>query len=300
MKTAFVATLLLSLWLGWGQRVYADPIGEEEFWSLLAQTEAILSDPADSDRISALRTQWQAIDSVRLEGREILLDVRWISEGLDTSSEGDIAVLQRQMSALLAYHSRGSYSLSGTGASLDALETVLQDARFQYPEVTPTPAPTHVPSVELEPMEVTGGSSVSQLILLVVGAIILAAVVTYFARTIAIQTTTLQTEADDDPNTSHDAQQRAENHEAARDYRSAIRYLYLASLLLLDERGLIHYDRTLTNREHLRQVSSNTSLFELLRSIINLFEDVWYGFAPVDEEGYRDYCQAIDHLRRLV
>ncbi len=87
--------------------------------------------------------------------------------------------------------------------------------------------------------------------------------------------------------------------EASQDYRAAIRYLYLSSLLTLDERGLIRYDRTLTNREHLRQVADNQPLFDLLRPIVNVFDRVWYGFAPVDAALYQDFRQNVERLTQL-
>jgi hypothetical protein len=36
------------------------------------------------------------------------------------------------------------------------------------------------------------------------------------------------------------------------DYRTAVRYLYLSLLLLLEEHGLLRYDRPLTDREYLQ------------------------------------------------
>ena len=84
-----------------------------------------------------------------------------------------------------------------------------------------------------------------------------------------------------------------------RDYRSAIRYLYLASLLMLDEHGLIHYDRTLTNREHLRQVAGDPELADALRPVVETFDDVWYGFASVNETIYQEFRANVERLRNM-
>lgn len=271
----------------------AEPIGVDEFWERLAQTETLLADAAAAETVQAL---WAEVDAVRLaDGRVIAVDVGWIAAGLD-----ERPALQRRVRALLNYQAQ----MGGLaeGVSLAALDEVLRDPRFQYADVTPTPFPT--PSRDPLPTVTVreGGAGLTQLILIVVGAVVLVAVILAVARGLQVQPTALAqpNEPDDDPTTSSDARLRAEGLEAARDYRSAIRYLYLSSLLLLDERGVIRYDRTLTNREHLRQVAGKSPLFDLLRAVINTFEDVWYGFEPVDEGFYRQYVEHVEQLRRIV
>jgi hypothetical protein len=91
--------------------------------------------------------------------------------------------------------------------------------------------------------------------------------------------------------------QRAQALSMQGDYRSAIRYLYLSSLLLLDEQGLLRYDRSRTNREYLRSVSSRPELANPLRAVIDVFDRTWYGFEDVDEETYKSYVQHVDELR---
>lgn len=271
----------------------AEPIGVDEFWERLAQTETLLADAAAAETVQAL---WAEVDAVRLaDGCVITVDVGWIAAGLD-----ERPALQRRVRALLNYQAQ----MGGLaeGVSLAALDEVLRDPRFQYADVTPTPFPT--PSRDPLPTVTVreGGAGLTQLILIVVGAVVLVAVILAVARGLQVQPTALAqpNEPDDDPTTSSDARLRAEGLEAARDYRSAIRYLYLSSLLLLDERGVIRYDRTLTNREHLRQVAGKPPLFDLLRAVINTFEDVWYGFEPVDEGFYRQYVEHVEQLRRIV
>ena len=97
--------------------------------------------------------------------------------------------------------------------------------------------------------------------------------------------------------TSKGALQRAQTLSSQGDYRTAIRYLYLSSLLVLDERGLLRYDRSRTNREYLRSVSSKSQLATPLRDVIDVFDRVWYGFESVDEQTYQSYLQHVDELR---
>ncbi|HET9912880.1 MAG TPA: DUF4129 domain-containing protein, partial [Anaerolineales bacterium] len=97
--------------------------------------------------------------------------------------------------------------------------------------------------------------------------------------------------------TSKGAFKRAETLSMQGDYRNAIRYLYLSSLLVLDEQGLMRYDRSRTNREYLRSVSSKPELAKPLRDVIDVFDRVWYGFEGVDEQTYQSYVERVDELR---
>jgi hypothetical protein len=104
--------------------------------------------------------------------------------------------------------------------------------------------------------------------------------------------------ADDDALlTSKGAMQRAQTLSSQGDYRTAVRYLYLSSLLILDEHGVLRYDRSRTNREYLRSVSSKPELEKPLGDVIDVFDRVWYGFDAVDEETYQSYVKHVDELR---
>ncbi len=97
--------------------------------------------------------------------------------------------------------------------------------------------------------------------------------------------------------TSNSALQRAQTLSSQGDYRNAVRYLYLSSLLILDEQGLLRYDHSRTNREYLRSVASKPQLANPLRDVIDVFDRVWYGFEAVDDETYRSYVKHVDELR---
>jgi hypothetical protein len=103
--------------------------------------------------------------------------------------------------------------------------------------------------------------------------------------------------ANDEMLTSKGALKRAETLSLQGDYRNAVRYLYLSSLLVLDEQGLMRYDRSRTNREYLRSVASKPDLAKPLRDVIDVFDRVWYGFEHVDEQTYQTYLKHVDELR---
>lgn len=83
------------------------------------------------------------------------------------------------------------------------------------------------------------------------------------------------------------------------DYRTAVRQLYLASLLLLDERGVLRYDRTLTNREYLDAVKSEPKTQSAFEPLVDTFDRTWYGFAAVDQKEFEAYQKQVDKLKEL-
>ncbi len=245
-----------------------------------------------------MRELWQAVGAVRLVNQTtVAVDMRWLSKDLPDDLAG-LQERQRQVQALLDYHKSPGVSAAGadTGGALAALDRVLQDPRFRYPDVTPTPVP---PEPDRQPALVAPESG--PFVLAIAGVIVVVVALFFLAQALTVQRTA-DAEAlddDDDPATSDAARDLAVRSEASQDYRAAIRYLYLSSLLTLDERGLIRYDRTLTNREHLRQVADNPPLFDLLRPIVNVFDRVWYGFAPVDAALYQDFRRNVERLTQL-
>jgi hypothetical protein len=298
---ACIAIVLAWLLLAGG--VFAqstEPISEAEYWQRMERSEVLLERLLNEQLREGARAElaatWNDVDYVQVGDQVMQVEMDWLESPPNT----DVVVEQRlnQVRALLDYHAH--MTGEANPPSQETLSEVLQDPRFQYP--TPTPYPTRQSGPERPNPNVGFSMSpeVAQLLLVMgVGAVVLV-VLMYFARSLNVQRAVVEVPTDeDDPTTSQDASQRAGESEVSRDYRSAIRYLYLACLLLLDERGLIRYDRTLTNREHLRMIHDKPQLVELLRPVVSTFDDVWYGFMPVDENMYQQFTQNVERLRRL-
>jgi hypothetical protein len=135
---------------------------------------------------------------------------------------------------------------------------------------------------------------------LVVATVVLFSLVRSVRSTLAHEARVPQAPADDAPATSEEALASAQSFAAASDYRNAMRQLYLATLIALDERGLLRYDRSLTNRETLRAVHrTNTALAIELDPVIDAFDRTWYGFAPVDARMFEVYRARVEVLRRF-
>ncbi len=295
------ALILLSCLIVGIRLADAQPIDEDQFWLLVAQTDQALGQSPPN--LDALRQRWAAVDAVEINGEAVTLDLAWIIDALSSENPAQQQQLRHYLAALLDYHAQQHNSPDG-GASLAALEEVLSDARFQYAQIEPTPLPTAAPNESSPSESAPAPQEVSlpgQIILIALGVLVVILVLSYVARSINLQGAELKAgSSDEDPTNFAEARQRAENYEAAQNYRAAIRYLYLSSLLLLDEHNLIRYDPSLTNREHLRQIAAKPQLFDALRQVINTFEDVWYGFQPVDDALYQTYRHHIDQLRQLI
>jgi hypothetical protein len=67
-----------------------------------------------------------------------------------------------------------------------------------------------------------------------------------------------------------------------KDYRQAVRYLYLKSLRLLVDRGMIRFHQQSTNQEYLRQLSALPQAAPF-RELTIAYEKVWYGEFPINE-----------------
>lgn len=138
-------------------------------------------------------------------------------------------------------------------------------------------------------------------VLFPIAAIALGAVIIFFIRQIRLN---LIGEAQEEVTemalerveTEQAALARAETAEAASDFRGALRFLYLSAILHLQERGVLPYDRSLTNREYLDQAQADSDLHTTLGPAITLFDEVWYGYKPCDAEtvaNYRDLLQKL-------
>ncbi|MEP6787674.1 MAG: DUF4129 domain-containing protein [Acidobacteriota bacterium] len=83
--------------------------------------------------------------------------------------------------------------------------------------------------------------------------------------------------------------------------RAAIRKGYIAMLCDLSDRNIVRLARHKTNRDYLRDVRKNDSLFENMTGLTRNFETNWYGLRttePADWEDFRTrYLQTIANVR---
>lgn len=101
------------------------------------------------------------------------------------------------------------------------------------------------------------------------------------------------------PRYAGEAQQRAAEAAGAGNFREAMRLLYLAALLHLDEVGMLRFDRALTNREVLASVAADAPLRRQLAPVVAQFDRVWYGHAPFGQAEFETVAQQIRDLRAM-
>ena len=100
----------------------------------------------------------------------------------------------------------------------------------------------------------------------------------------------------DEVQTEKAALSRADTAIESNDFRGAIRYLYLSAIFHLQENGILPYDKSMTNREYLQQTDIDDNLQTALGPAITVFDEVWYGYKPCDEDTVSSYRELIKEV----
>lgn len=301
-----------------GQAPGEAPITLAEYWELVSTTHESVtqmgstSGTAIRQELDRLAAEWEQVASVKLpDGKVVEVDPGYLVAELQKDPP-KLEQLAGLLEALLRAHEdypRNVFTLE----DILPLEEILKRPEFQWQESQNAPAlqmPDWLARLIDRILEffsrlfVRTGTAMYQgrALWQVAGVILLIVVLFFVFRNISLNLTReAQLAAEDRGNeellTSTGALQRAETLSVRGDYRNAIRYLYLSSLLVLDEQGLLRYDRSRTNREYLRSVSSQPGLAKPLQDVIDVFDRVWYGFESVDEQTYQTYVTRVDELR---
>lgn len=152
----------------------------------------------------------------------------------------------------------------------------------------------------------SGASDLSPLgwVLLIIGLLLVLGLIAYAIRSVRgslVRDAKIRAAAalEEEHITASEALNRAQAEARSGDYRTGVRYLYLSSLLWLDERRLLRYDRSLTNREYLHETKGNPALHDRLAPVVNTFDRVWYGHGALDEQAFRAYEEQVQDLRSM-
>jgi hypothetical protein len=291
-----------------------DAISASEYWELVKESQEIISSLKESPEstiiveLSALAVRWESVSSVMLDdGREISLDNSYLVSVL-SAKEPDTAYILGIFEALLAAHEKYPSQVFTT-QDLDPLHEILARSEFQWKEESQNPISEFFNRMLREFFEwlnrifgdrtisIEGSSST----LYTIAVIALGVVLFLVFRTLFVDFINEARLAEDNIAeellTSESAFQKAQSLSRGGDYRAAVRFLYLSSLLLLDERGLLRYDRSKTNREYLRSVSNSPELEEPLSEVIEIFDEVWYGYHSLDEGAFKHYSDRVEELK---
>jgi len=290
------------------------PIQEHEYWQLVQSSRAAisnldgLSNEETKKSLAELALQWEAVTEVNMSGQIIPVDNGWLIKLL-RADEPNLKQIDGLLNTLLTAHEKQVARIPST-SSLDPLHTILARPEFTWAEPVPNPLNEWYQKI-LDALSkfldrILGGNplsvSVSTTTLSAIAAILLIVVLIFVFRNLygdLIKEAQLNGEEDgsNEPLTSEAAFDKAQTLSRGGDYRSAVRYLYLSSLLLMDERGVLRYDRSKTNREYLRSVSNSPELSKSLGEVIEVFDNVWYGYHPLAEETFKQYSDRVEELK---
>ena len=295
-------------------RADPDPVSLAEYWNLVEHTRQIVaglaSAPSENVRpaLDKLVSQWEAVKQVQLkDGQTVPVDNSYLVVLLKSSNADNLIIVKSLVETLLEAHRKYPSELF-TAADLDRLNVILSDPRFQWKEAQPNPIQKWILeqinrfNEWLNSLFGNNNSSGDPFSLVpTLTTILLALVLLYVFRSlffdlVAESRLAEDASAESEPLTAEQALARAHSLSRGGDYRSAVRYLYLSSLLLLDERGLLRYDRSKTNREYLRSLSNTPELSEPLNEVIDVFDNVWYGYHSLDEETFKHYSDRVEEL----
>lgn len=247
------------------------------------------------------------IDTVRLpDGTTLPVNNSWLVEAL-ASAEPDLVTIEARLGALVDMLAQPDATTSDDAQQ--HLQTMLNRPPFVDAETQEGLIGRffnwilRILGRLLSPINVSPqAGSVVVWLFAILGAGLLLGVLLYLLlgmRVSLAHEARMDEDADPDANlTASEAVQQATTLARGGDYRSAVRYLYLSSLLWLDERGLLRYDRMLTNREYLDRLAHNHELRDRMAPIVDTFDRVWYGHTPLDAEGFASYQQQVNDLRK--
>lgn len=311
----FIVTLLLPrAQTAVAQSAAAQTVPEAAYWSIIEEIELATADTeADAQQLHALADRLAQIDAVELPAGDVMpVDHSYLLAQL-RADPPDATRIHTVAATLLDARAAQTAPVF-TQADAAALAPILDQPTFRY-DTEKRPPPAFVQRLLdawARLLERLAGLFPGGIITVPAGAVqwITVAAVIALAAAIAVTMARIAGEftgdarlADDEdgdgvPLTADAALRRAQTHSTAGDYRTAVRYLYLSTLLLLEEHGVLRYDRALTNREYLRRVAHDPTLSATLQNVVDVFDRVWYGFEPLDEVTYRRYADAVETLKR--
>lgn len=315
---AFLVILCAGLWFITAVPTFAQPpqaISLEAYWQAIESAQSVIEELSEAEPearqlgLAALAAELEQITAVTLpDGRVIPVSPTHLASSL-RQEEPDFIQINKDLGTLLAAKNHWPESQL---ASLDeaALSQILSRPEFQYNADEPNAIQRFFQEVRrrffeflsnLLPDEAVGVplGDIITFVSLIALAILMGYIFLNLFSGFALEAD-LDANGDEDGEilTADSALQRAQTLSGGGDYRTAVRYLYLSSLLLLEEHGLLRYDRSLTNREYLRSVSNKPRLAKILRDVIDVFDRVWYGFQPIKEDEYDVYAQQVEELKK--
>ncbi len=268
----------------------------------------------DPNNAATVAGNLRAITTVRLPDQTTIQpDLSAIIDNLSTTRP-NVVTAEAALSALLIQLDRGqksSMSASQTDAATSSLRSILARREFQPAVKSPVQNATDWVKLQislllariLEPVirfliGLVGSAPLFWTIATsIVGVIVVAAAIVGPLRGIrrgfGPATARITAPFNRRRVSASELRQEAELLARSHSYRLAIRTLYLAALVRLDEQGVLTFERSLTNREVLRAalMRGGASLSGQLSPLVERFDQYWYGSVNCTEADYREFAR---------
>jgi hypothetical protein len=83
-------------------------------------------------------------------------------------------------------------------------------------------------------------------------------------------------------------------------YRDAMIYLYSHMLMQMDRKHWIRLAKSKTNRQYLQEVRANRSLASIFRPAMLSFEDVFFGYRPLNKDEFEGCWQNLSEFEKAL
>jgi hypothetical protein len=84
-----------------------------------------------------------------------------------------------------------------------------------------------------------------------------------------------------------------------KDYRLAIRFIYLKNLKLLSDKEIITWNANKTNYSYQYEINNNNLRTKFLETTL-IFDYVWYGEFPVEEAGFSELSSYLNDFSNMI
>lgn len=261
--------------------------------------------------LAPIAQQWENIQEVLLpDGQIIPIDTAYLVALLQ-SVPPDLDLIETQLNGLATLSETWPEKVYGAD-EVASVKEILRQPEYQWPEQKPSPLQSVLDKINdwIGKLFNSGQKDQAQSAPLVIDLRWLYSLVSflfiggilYFVLrdTIGALVSETDLESDQDGNqilTSDGAFSQAQLFSEQGDHRTAVRYLYLSALLVLEEKGILYYDRSKTNTEYVESVSNHPNLMDSLKKVVGVFDRVWYGFRSLDDRTFSEYQKEVERLR---
>lgn len=258
--------------------------------------------PAAGTR-DAVVIRLQRLAHVRLpDGRVVATDLPALAAGVAHGPARSVAAAAAELDRIDDALSGADYT-APTRSNLASLDDVLRDSRF-HPSENPLQRLLDWIGQQINRLLdaiarflqslLPGGPSASlpTFLFAVIFLVIVAAAAVLVARAVLRRTVVAPADRDeeDEPRTSVAADERVGQYLAAGNFRLALRYLLLSTLLQLQDLRVLRLRPGVTNREYLRalerDLAGNAGIAGPMGEVIEVFDRTWYGHMPIDRSEY--------------